>query len=68
MDTYQVAVANIATALLVTSNPANLVLVGAFNMKFVTYTANMVLPVLAMAILLLPILLYIVFAYESLIC
>jgi Na+/H+ antiporter NhaD/arsenite permease-like protein len=63
----QFAVANIATALLVTSNPANLVLAGAFNIKFVTYTANMVLPVLAMAILLLPILLYIVFADESLI-
>jgi Na+/H+ antiporter NhaD/arsenite permease-like protein len=63
----QFAVANIATAILVTSNPANLVLAGAFNIKFVTYTANMVLPVVSMAILLLPILLYIVFADESLI-
>jgi Na+/H+ antiporter NhaD/arsenite permease-like protein len=38
----QFAVANIASAILVSSNPTNLVLSGAFNIKFIHYTANMV--------------------------
>jgi Na+/H+ antiporter NhaD/arsenite permease-like protein len=63
----QFAVANIATAILVTSNPTNLVLAGAFNIKFVTYTANMIVPVISTAILLCPFLLYILFAQDALI-
>lgn len=63
----QFAVANIASAILVSSNPTNLVLAGAFNIKFVVYTANMIVPVVVTAIVLFPILLYIIFADESLI-
>jgi Na+/H+ antiporter NhaD/arsenite permease-like protein len=63
----QFAVANIASAILVSSNPTNLVLAGAFQIKFVEYTANMIVPVVVTAIVLFPFLLYIVFADESLI-
>ncbi|RDL29813.1 Uncharacterized protein BP5553_10678 [Venustampulla echinocandica] len=63
----QFAVANIASAILVSSNPTNLVLAGAFKIKFVDYTANMIVPVVVTAIVLFPFLLYIVFADESLI-
>ena len=63
----QFAVANIASAILVSSNPTNLVLAGAFNIKFVNYTRDMVVPVVITAIFLFPFLLYIVFANESLI-
>jgi Na+/H+ antiporter NhaD/arsenite permease-like protein len=63
----QFSVANIASALLVSSNPTNLVLAGAFKIRFIDYTANMIVPVLATAIILFPFLLYIVFADESLI-
>jgi Na+/H+ antiporter NhaD/arsenite permease-like protein len=63
----QFAVANIASAILVSSNPTNLVLAGAFNIKFIVYTANMIVPVVVTAIVLFPFLLYIVFADESLI-
>ena len=63
----QFAVANIASAILVSSNPTNLVLAGAFGIKFINYTANMIVPVVATAIVLFPFLLYIVFADESLI-
>ncbi|KAI0006589.1 arsenite efflux transporter-like protein ArsB-like protein [Xylariaceae sp. FL0662B] len=63
----QFAVANIASAILVSSNPTNLVLAGAFGIKFVWYTANMIVPVVVTAIVLFPFLLYIVFADESLI-
>lgn len=41
----QFAVANIASAILVSSNPTNLVLAGAFDIKFVVYTLNMIVPV-----------------------
>lgn len=58
----QFAVANIATAILVTSNPTNLVLAGAFNIKFINYTANLIIPVLCTAIALFPLLIYVVFA------
>jgi Na+/H+ antiporter NhaD/arsenite permease-like protein len=60
-------VANIASAILVSSNPTNLVLAGAFNIKFIHYTANMIVPVVVTGIVLFPFLLYIVFANESLI-
>jgi Na+/H+ antiporter NhaD/arsenite permease-like protein len=63
----QFAVANIASTILVSSNPTNLVLAGAFGIKFIEYTANIIVPVVATAILLFPVLLYIVFADESLI-
>ena len=63
----QFAVANIASAILVTSNPTNLVLAGAFNITFIDYTANMVVPVVITAIVIFPFLLYIIFAHERLI-
>ncbi|KAJ5501534.1 Arsenical pump membrane protein ArsB [Penicillium expansum] len=49
------------------SNPTNLVLAGAFQIKFIVYTANMIVPVVVTAIVLFPFLLYIIFADESLI-
>ncbi|KAH8884366.1 hypothetical protein GQ53DRAFT_846302 [Thozetella sp. PMI_491] len=63
----QFAIANIASAILVSSNPTNLVLAGAFQIKFIWYTANMVVPVVATAIVLFPFLLYIVFPDPALI-
>jgi Na+/H+ antiporter NhaD/arsenite permease-like protein len=63
----QFAIANIASAILVSSNPTNLVLAGAFGIKFIEYTANMIVPVIITAIVLFPFLLYIVFADEALI-
>ncbi|KAK3374209.1 putative arsenite efflux transporter ArsB-like protein [Lasiosphaeria ovina] len=63
----QFAVANIASAILVSSNPTNLVLAGAFGIRFIDYTANMIVPVVATAIILFPFLLYIIFASEDLI-
>ncbi|KAG8666064.1 hypothetical protein FPOAC2_11157 [Fusarium poae] len=63
----QFAIANIASAILVSSNPTNLVLAGAFDIKFIVYTANMIVPVVVTAIVLFPFLLYVVFADEKLI-
>ncbi|KAL4972412.1 hypothetical protein BDW66DRAFT_144237 [Aspergillus desertorum] len=63
----QFAVANISSAILVTSNPTNLVLTSAFQIKFIDYTANMIVPVVITAVVLFPFLLYIIFADESLI-
>ena len=63
----QFAVANIASAILVSSNPTNLVLAGAFNIKFINYTANMIVPVVVTITLLFPFLLYILFGDEQLI-
>ncbi|OHE92380.1 arsenite efflux transporter [Colletotrichum orchidophilum] len=63
----QFSIANIASAILVSSNPTNLVLAGAFDIKFVEYTANMVVPVVVTAIVLFPFLLYIIFADKKLI-
>jgi len=40
----QFAIANISSAILVSSNPTNLVLAGAFDIKFIDYTVNMVSP------------------------
>ncbi|OAA68229.1 Arsenical pump membrane protein, ArsB [Niveomyces insectorum RCEF 264] len=53
----QFAVANTASALLVSSNPTNLVLAGAFRIRFITYTANVAVPVVATAVVLFPVLL-----------
>lgn len=63
----QFAVANISSAILVSSNPTNLVLAGAFNIKFIVYTANMVVPAVVTGIGLFPFLLYIVFNEPGLI-
>ncbi len=63
----QFAVANIGSAILVSSNPTNLVLAGAFQIKFIEYTANMIVPVVVTGIVLFPFLLFIVFNNESLI-
>jgi Na+/H+ antiporter NhaD/arsenite permease-like protein len=63
----QFAVANIASAILVSSNPTNLVLAGAFQIRFIDYTANMIVPVIVTGIVLFPFLLYIVFNNEALI-
>lgn len=63
----QFSIANIASAVLVSSNPTNLVLAGAFNIRFIVYTANMVVPVVVTAVVLFPFLLYIIFANEGLI-
>lgn len=63
----QFSVANIASAILVSSNPTNLVLAGAFQITFIKYTANVIVPVLVTGIVLYPFLLYIIFHDESLI-
>ena len=63
----QFSVANIASAMLVTSNPTNLVLAGAFDIKFIDYTANMIVPVMITVILYFPFLLFGLFNDESLI-
>jgi len=63
----QFAVANIASAILVSSNPTNLVLAGAFSIKFIEYTVRMIVPVVITAIVLFPFLLYVVFANPDLI-
>ncbi|CAK4030368.1 Arsenite efflux transporter -like, puative (AFU_orthologue AFUA_2G15090) [Lecanosticta acicola] len=63
----QFAVANIASAILVSSNPTNLVLAGAFEVKFIEYTANVIVPVIITAIVLFPFLLWIVFRGQKLV-
>lgn len=63
----QFACANIASAILVSSNPTNLVLAGAFEIKFIKYTANMIVPVFVTGVILFPFLLYIIFHDEALI-
>jgi Na+/H+ antiporter NhaD/arsenite permease-like protein len=63
----QFAIANIASAILVSSNPTNLVLAGAFKIKFVTYTVNMIVPVFVTAIVLFPFLLFIIFHDQRLV-
>lgn len=63
----QFAVANIASAILVSSNPTNLVLAGAFEIKFINYTANMIVPVAVTAVMLFPLLLWVIFREQKLI-
>jgi Na+/H+ antiporter NhaD/arsenite permease-like protein len=63
----QFAVANIVSAILVSSNPTNLVLAGAFQVRFIDYTVNMIVPVVVTVIVLFPCLLYIIFRKEHLI-
>lgn len=63
----QFSVANIASATLVSSNPTNLLLAGAFDIKFIEYTANMIVPVIITAILFFPFLLFYMFRDDGLI-
>lgn len=63
----QFAIANVSSAILVSSNPTNLVLAGAFQIKFIDYTANIIVPVLCTAALLFPCLLYLIFRSEKLV-
>ncbi|KAK8033725.1 hypothetical protein PG991_003123 [Apiospora marii] len=63
----QFAIANVSSAILVSSNPTNLVLAGAFQIKFIDYTANIIVPVLFTAALLFPCLLYLIFRNEKLV-
>jgi Na+/H+ antiporter NhaD/arsenite permease-like protein len=58
----QFCIANIATGILVSSNPTNLVLANAFNIRFVNIALNMVVPVVVTTVLLFPFLLNIMFA------
>jgi hypothetical protein len=50
----QFAACNVASAVLVSSNPTNLVLTGAYGITFLVYSAWLVLPVLATALVLFP--------------
>jgi hypothetical protein len=61
----QFASCNIASAVLVSSNPTNLVLTGAYDISFVVFSAWTVLPVLATGLVLFPILLFGVFKGEE---
>ncbi|KAJ1305808.1 hypothetical protein OPQ81_010537 [Rhizoctonia solani] len=63
----QFCAANIASAVLVSSNPTNLVVAGGFEISFLVFTANLVLPVFASAIVVFPILRWCLFRSESLI-
>lgn len=56
-----------ASAVLVSSNPTNLVLSGAFNITFITYTSTLILPFIASAILVYPVLACLLFRKEGLI-
>ncbi|KAI0944080.1 hypothetical protein AcV7_001998 [Taiwanofungus camphoratus] len=52
----QFAAANMASVVLISSNPTNLVLSGAFSLSFVTYTAHCFIPFLFAAIFVYPVL------------
>jgi len=54
-------VSNLVSALLVSSNPTNLVLTSAFHISFLRYSAWMALPTVAAAIVMFPILRYGIF-------
>ncbi|CAK1359811.1 unnamed protein product [Cercospora beticola] len=63
----QFTVANIGSAVLVSSNPTNLVLAGAFSVRFIVFTINVIVPVLGTIILLFPCLLWLLFRKDGLI-
>ncbi|KAJ9104668.1 hypothetical protein QFC21_002166 [Naganishia friedmannii] len=63
----QFAASNVASAVLVSSNPTNLVLTGAYDISFLVYSAWLVLPVLATSLVLLPLLMFGVFNDEELV-
>ncbi|KAG9086772.1 hypothetical protein FRC06_002879 [Ceratobasidium sp. 370] len=52
----QFCACNIASAVLVSSNPTNLVVAGGFSISFLIFTANLVLPVIASAAAVYPVL------------
>ncbi|KAF8712249.1 Arsenical pump membrane protein, partial [Rhizoctonia solani] len=57
----------VASAVLVSSNPTNLVVAGGFEISFLVFTANLVLPVFASAIAVYPVLRWFLFRSEDLI-
>jgi hypothetical protein len=61
----QFAACNIASAVLVSSNPTNLVLTGAYEVSFLVFSAWTVLPVLATGVIVFPILVWGVFRGEE---
>lgn len=63
----QFAVTNVVSAILVSSNPTNLVLAGAFQIRFIDYTVNMIVPAVITAIVLFPFLLFLIFRDEKLV-
>lgn len=63
----QFAMANVGSAVLVSSNPTNLVLAGAFGIKFIVYTANIIVPVIVTVLILFPCLLLLVFRQDGLV-
>lgn len=67
MDFCTVRHANTASAILVSSNPTSLVLAGAFSIRFIIYTVNMIVPVLITCVVLFPCLLYVIFRDEELV-
>ncbi|KAG9119558.1 hypothetical protein FRC07_005367 [Ceratobasidium sp. 392] len=56
---------NIASAVLVSSNPTNLVVAGGFSISFLVFTANLVLPVIASAAAVYPVLRWGLFRSEA---
>ncbi|KAI0362901.1 hypothetical protein BV20DRAFT_1058530 [Pilatotrama ljubarskyi] len=63
----QFAAANMASVVLVSSNPTNLVLSGAFSLSFLTYAAHVALPFLAVSLSVFPLLLFWLFRSPALI-
>ncbi|TFK86673.1 hypothetical protein K466DRAFT_523769 [Polyporus arcularius HHB13444] len=61
----QFAAANMASVVLVSSNPTNLVLSGAFSVSFLSYAAHVVLPFLAASVCVYPLLLVLFRARSS---
>lgn len=56
-----------ASAVLVSSNPTNLVLTGAFGISFTSYTAHIIIPVMCAALTVYPVLRFFLFASSDLI-
>ncbi|TFY82993.1 hypothetical protein EWM64_g1019 [Hericium alpestre] len=63
----QFTAANMASAVLVSSNVTNLVLTGAFGISFITYTSSLILPFLAAAVLTYPFLVLVLYGSSELI-
>lgn len=61
----QFCACNTASAVLVSSNPTNLVVAGGFSISFLIFSANLVLPVLASAIAVYPVLRWGLFRSET---
>ena len=65
--TYCTFINSLASTVLVTSNPTNLVLSGAFSISFVTYTSSVILPFLMAALIVYPFLTIVLFRSTELI-